>query len=389
MWYAVPLMRCRSLAARIAVCHACLLGLAVLSWARSPRAAIDDAEQARRDAVVAHVGARTVTVGQLENILAVIPRYQLFDSFGATADAIRHKVLNSIAIPDILYADGAEERKLTESPDVARRLVTVRAEDTERAIEKTFGPTTTITPSAIRAYYDTHKDQFDQPLRIGMWRILCATQDEARAVLAEAQKDGEPKHFGALAREHSRDKATSERGGDLGLVQADGTSSEAGLKVEPALFRAAEKVKDGQFVPDPVPEQGMYAVVWRRGTLAEKHRTFEESTAQIREQLAKQRFKDAVEKLTSELRAAHVRDLNEAPLDTLEIDAESMDILGKKRPGQVAPITQLGQRSTGAPLPRPRMTPMGAPVAGAVDAAHPDARAAATVARALVVLRSG
>jgi peptidyl-prolyl cis-trans isomerase C len=347
----------RSLPARLATAAlGALAGIAVLASARTPRAAVDAAEQARRDAVVARAGGRTVTVGQLENILAVIPRYQLLDSFGATADAIRHKVLDTVAIPDLLYAAGAADRKLTETPEVARRLLTVHAEDTERAIEKTFGPVTNIPLSDVRAYFDTHKEQFDQPLRIGLWRILCATPDEARAVLAEAQKDGEPKHFGQLAREHSKDMATKERGGDLGLIQADGTSSETGVRVDPALFAAAAKVKDGQFVPEPVPEQGMYAVVWRRGTLAEKHKTFEESVGQIREQLAKQRFKDAVDKLIKELRAAHVRDLNEAPLDGLEIDTDSTAILGKKRPGQVAPISQIGQRAN-APLPKPRMSP--------------------------------
>ena len=336
---------------------AALLGLAVLASARSPHAAVDTAEQARRAAVVARAGTRSATVGQLENVLAVIPRYQLLDSFGATPDAIRHKLLDTVVVPDMLYSDGAEARKLTDNPDIARRLLTARAESTERAIEQSFGPTSNIPLSDIRAYFDAHKDQFESPIKIGIWRILCASQDEARAVLAEAQKDGDPKHFGQLAREHSRDKATSERGGDLGLLLSDGTSSESGLKVDPALFAAAAKVKDGQFVPDPVPEQGMFAVIWRRGTMPERHKTFAESSPQIREQLAKQRFKDAVTKLTDQLRAAHVHDLNESPIDGLEIDPESTDILGKRRPGQAAPITQIGQRPAGRSMPSPRISP--------------------------------
>ncbi len=336
---------------------AALVGLAVLASARSPHAAVDAAEQARRDAVVARAGTRTATVGQLENLLAVIPRYQLLDSFGTTPDAIRHKLLDTVVVPDMLYSDGAEDRKLTDNPDIARRLLTARAEATERAIEKGFGPTSNIPVSDLRAYFDSHKEQFEAPIKIGLWRILCATQDEARLVLAEAQKDGDPKHYGQLAREHSRDKATSERGGDLGLIIADGTSSETGLKVDPALFAAAARVKDGQFVPEPVPEQGMFAVVWRRGTLPERHQTFEQASPQIREQLAKQRFKDAVTKLTADLRAAHVHDLNESAIDGLEIDTESTEILGKRRPGQAAPITQIGQRPSGSAMPSPRISP--------------------------------
>ena len=47
-----------------------------------------------------------------------------------------------------------------------------------------------------------------------------------------------------------------------------GTSTEPGLRVAPAVVRAAAIVHDGELVPSPVREDDSWAVVWRRGSVA-------------------------------------------------------------------------------------------------------------------------
>ena len=72
-------------------------------------------------------------------------------------------------------------------------------------------------------------------------------------------------------------------------MSADGVSNEAGVRVDPTLVKAAGAVKDGELVPHPVPEGASFAVVWRRGTVPASKRTVEESSAQIRAALFRDR----------------------------------------------------------------------------------------------------
>ena len=113
---------------------------------------------------------------------------------------------------------------------------------------------------------------------MNLWRILCKTRDEAETVLAAAKRDLTIPKYNELAREHSIDKATNLRGGNLGFVCPDGTSNEAGLKVDPALVKAAVAVKDGELVAQSrSPEASGFAVVWRRSTVPATQRTVEDA----------------------------------------------------------------------------------------------------------------
>src|ERR1700733_3017329 len=54
-------------------------------------------EQARRSAIALHVGPTEVTVGEIEDRLAAVPRFQL-RAFGDTPDAIRHKFFDEVLL---------------------------------------------------------------------------------------------------------------------------------------------------------------------------------------------------------------------------------------------------------------------------------------------------
>jgi len=136
-------------------------------------------------------------------------------------------------------------------------------------------------------------------------------------VLDEAKKEPTDKEFGDLARDHSIDKASNLRGGNIGFVTVDGVSNEPGLKIDPAVVRAAQGVRDGQFVAAPVREGEGFAVVWRRGTIPANKRSVDDVAAQIRDTLWKTRVKTETDKLVADLRAARLKDLNEAALADL------------------------------------------------------------------------
>jgi peptidyl-prolyl cis-trans isomerase C len=276
----------------------------------------------RRASAVAVVGAapmsRTITVGELEDGIAAMPSFQRA-TFGASADGIRRRVLDEVLVRDELVSLGAQASRLEAQPATAYAVDRAISAGSVRAIRAGIGPSADIPMAEVREYYEHNRARYDAPARYQVWRILCKTSDEAQAVIAAAQADPTPKAFAQLARDHSQDKATALRSGNLGFLTADGTSNEPGLRVDPGIVRAAQAVRDGDIVPAPVVEGDFFSVVWRRGSTPAQKRTVEEVAAPIREILSRELVKTRVDALVASLRAARLHDLREDLLDTVDL----------------------------------------------------------------------
>jgi peptidyl-prolyl cis-trans isomerase C len=289
-----------------------------LSLAQAPLHAESDAE--RRAKVAVRVGSRAVTVGELEDRLAGIPPFQQA-TLGATRSEIVHAYVDQVILRDLLLAAGAEKNGLADKAPTSFQLKRALSTATLRASHAALPSANAIPMADVQKYYDDNRARFDAPERINIWRILCKTQDEAQKVLDEAKHAPTIAKYNDLAREHSLDKATNMRGGNLGFVSPDGTSNEAGLKVDPALIRAVSGLKDGEFAPRPVQEGDAFAVVWRRATVPPSKRTVEEASAQIRSTLYRERIEGIEKKLIDDLRAKKVSNVDASKLGMIVLPA--------------------------------------------------------------------
>jgi peptidyl-prolyl cis-trans isomerase C len=209
-----------------------------------------------------------------------------------------------------------QRRALLEDVLIAERLLETQASDARREwgapadealalelraalAEETTGHA--VADADVEAYYAAHREQFEEPERLLIWRILVDTAERARALIAHL---GTPTiaEFRKQAREQSLDDATHMRGGSLGYVAADGQTHMPELRVAPALPLAAARVKDGELVPEPVPEGSRFAVVWRRGTQPARATPLASVTDQIRARLAEARFGTELAALLARLR---------------------------------------------------------------------------------------
>jgi peptidyl-prolyl cis-trans isomerase C len=283
------------------------------------------AAAARRARVVARVGEKVVTVGTLEDDIAALPPFQRA-ALGDDPKAVSRSFLNEVVVREELLAAGAEARKLGAEEPAAHRIERAISGATLRAVRSRVGPASAIPMEEVVAYYDRNRARYDAPERYQIWRILCKTRDEAQSVLDAAMRDPTPATFGALAREHSLDKATNLRAGNLGFLDGEGASSEPGLRVDPGVVRAAQGVRDSAFVPSPVAEGENFAVVWRRTTIAPVRRTVADAAAPIRDLLWKAHVKEETEKLLASLRAARVRDLDPSALAGLDLPDVAADV---------------------------------------------------------------
>jgi peptidyl-prolyl cis-trans isomerase C len=297
------------------------------------------------DLVVAKVGPRIVTARAFVQRLRKVPEFQLV-TFGSSPSEIKRNFLEQVVIRDELFAQGAEVKKLDQVTRARERIDHALRTARINLLKENLD----VSPAEIAAFYAENKARFDAPERIAVTRILCATRGEAQSVLAEAKANASPQRWNELAREHSLDKATSMRGGALGFLAEDGSSSEASVRADPAIFAAARKVKDGELVPAPIEEGKAYAVIWRRGSTPAVHRTLEEETAPIRQVLARRKLGDAVKSLTDALRSGLKIEEHPELVDLVEVGPEGT-VNQRKRPG-------VAKRRPAQP-PAPSATPTG------------------------------
>ncbi len=294
------------------------------------------ADAARRAKVVLTVGTCHVTVGELEDHLAGVPTYQI-STFGASREAVARAYIEQVLVRDMVLAAGAEARGLDKELPTSQLLTRALSGATLRKTRSASPSAAAIPMDDVRRYYDDNRARFDSPERINLWRILCKSREEATTVLETARREPTIEKFNALARDHSIDKATNMRGGNLGFVGPDGASNEAGVKVDPALVKAAQTVKDGEIVPQPVAEGSSFAVVWRRGTVPANKRSVEDSAAQIRAALFRERTETNEKKLIDDLRAKNVKEVNAGLLGIIELHPFDAGLGTPRNPAGVAP----------------------------------------------------
>jgi len=268
--------------------------------------------------------------------MAQVPAFQL-KTFGNNDAEIRKAFVEQVIIPEALWSQGAKARHIDTRVPTRFDLDRARAQATLRALKARLGPPQNVSMEDVQAYYDKNKPRYDAPERYQIWRISCATREEAQSVIAQAKKDPTVPTWNKLARDHSLDKATYLRGGNVGFVTLEGQSNETGLKIEPAIAKAASAVKDGEIVPDPVAEGSGFAVVWRRGTVGASHRSVTEVKEQIQWSILRQREEDEKKKLLAELRAKNLKEVNPEILTGIDVAPPDGVIVPRKRPGQVAP----------------------------------------------------
>lgn len=295
------------------------------------------------DDVVVTVGESTVTVKELSARLKAIPPYQLA-TLGKTPDEIRKTFVEKVIVPELLQSEEAKRRKLDQEEPGRRRVIGVLQKAVEEQVKDEAAK---VAPEDVKNYYEANKHRFNTPKRIKIWRVVVATEAEAKKLIAEISGiDLQSLNKWNEAAKRSIDKSTALRNGELGFVTPDGQTDTPQLKVDPAIFTAADKVKDGEIVKEPVKEGDRWSVVWRRGSLEPVVRSLQQEGPNIAKILAREKVEEAVGKLVKKLRDEKVKNVSVELLEYVEIDP-SGDVGTRQKPGVVS-----RHEARGTPVPK-------------------------------------
>jgi peptidyl-prolyl cis-trans isomerase C len=318
-------------------------GLFATAWQARPVQA--DSSPAETT-VIARVGTRAITAAELERRMMLVPPFQL-RSFGKSDAEVRKNFLERVIVREVLLAQGGLDAKLDQRDEVQERLRGVLRNaflGKLRADASIGGP---ISEDEVKRYYEANAVKYHSPPRVNLWRIQKPTREAAAAVLEDVKKDPSPKHWTELARD-SLDKATNQRGGNLGYVAPDGTTAEPGFKVDPAVLAAADKVKDAELVPEPVKDGDRWSVVWKRQSVKAVDRLLADEAPSIRQILAHEKAEKAARDEVERLRKERLTDYAPEQVDEIDVSATG-DLQTIRRPGTL----QSRRPAQAAPIPGP------------------------------------
>jgi len=250
---------------------------------------------------VVSAGPETADAAMVARALRRVPAFQIAE-LGADDVARRRAIIDKQLAPELQKVAEARARGLDKRLRTADRLRELYSRAMEAELARQIAEQQPITDADIQKYFDEHRERFETPRRIRIWRILVKDMELAKKIIAESQGAPGPAKWRSHARDHSLDDATKFRDGDLGFVRPDGSTETPQLRVDPALFAAVDKLIDGQIAPEPLQVQAGVAVVWRRGSLPAISRTVAQESGAIRTLLTRQRLEGARQSLIADLR---------------------------------------------------------------------------------------
>jgi len=298
---------------------------------------------------VVRAGSETADADAVARALRHVPAFQLSE-LGADDAARRRAVVDRLLVPELQRAAEARARGLDKRPRTADRLRDLYSRAMDADLARQTAEQQPVTEADVQKYFDDHRDRFETPRRIRIWRILVNDEALAKKIIAESQGAPGPAKWRSFARDNSIDTATKFRDGDLGFVRADGGTETPQLRVDPALFAAVDKLADGQIAPEPVKVQAGIAVVWRRGSLPPITRTVAQETSAIRTLLTRQRLEKARQDLIAELRKQYLKALD---TQLLELLPDAMFAPAEAPARTLPPLPSGSPAAAGAAKPEP------------------------------------
>ena len=266
------------------------------------------------------VGTVSMTARAITRRIAALPAYQLA-RYGKTAGEQKKNFVEQVLVPEMLYGQEAQHRKMDESLQMKDKLREALRDAVDRSLREEVLSKQPITQDELKQYFEENKARFETPKRLRLWRIQVPDEASAKDIITQAKGTDGPKRWSDLAREKSLDKATAQRGGELGFVRADGSTDVPRIQVDPTVFAAADKVTDGTLVPQPIHEGDRWSVIWRRGSVEANKRTLEDESASIRQILERRRVDKARQDLMAELRKNNLKESHPELLSNIDAQA--------------------------------------------------------------------
>jgi peptidyl-prolyl cis-trans isomerase C len=186
-----------------------------------------------------------------------------------------------------IFMQEAERRGLAATADYKLQMELMRQNVLIRELFNDFKKKNKVTPEEIQAAYEINKN-LSGGSEFRSRHILVEDEEKAKEIISKLQAGGS---FEELAKTHSKDPGSAERGGELDFAPANA--------YVPEFSKALTELEIGKFTPTPVKTQFGYHII----QLEEKREAkIPELDDQMRAQMEQGLFQEKVQKFQMDLR---------------------------------------------------------------------------------------
>ncbi len=233
-----------------------------------------------KDPVVAIVNGQQVRLSELEIAQQSLPQQYRSMPLQAVFPALLERIIDSK-----LVVQEGKKTKTNEDPAFKKRMAFVEEQVLQDFwIQREISRLVTL--EKIQQKYQERLKSMPPEEEVHARHILVATEDEAKAIIAELKKGAA---FDKIAKEKSTDKASGAEGGDLGWFKKSDMVKE--------FADAAFDLKKGQTSETPTKTQFGYHVIKIDDRRTAPPPALEELSDQIREELAREAVTAQLDKI--------------------------------------------------------------------------------------------
>jgi len=266
--------------------------------------------KALAEKILAEVGPYRLTESELARIIEEDPRLkEILKANPQLKPQIEKGVLERWVNIAIL-ALAAKEENLSEDPLIKSKLLEAEKMILAEAYLQKKISKVSLSEEELKSYYEKHKDQYKEPEGLKLKHILIYVPKDAdqktrekaltRAKQIRAQLLKGAK-FEELAKIHSDDTASREKGGDLGILRKGETLPE----FEKEVF----KLKPGE-LSQPIASPYGYHLVKVEKKLPEEVLPYEKVKDQVKQDLLREKEGEEMQRLMKELTQRYQPKLN-------------------------------------------------------------------------------
>jgi peptidyl-prolyl cis-trans isomerase C len=302
--------------------------------------------------VLVKVGDTTITVGEFAERLAEQSPY--LRARYASPER-RREFLDNLVRFELMAAE-AHRRGYDRSEEVERTRKQMMIQALMKAeFEDRIQPSD-ITDDEVRAYYESHRDEFDKPEQVRASHILIRDRAKAQRVLREVlAKKTDIAFWRTAAQTHNEDPETRDRFGDLRFFSRPAERRPDEPDIPAAVAEAAFGLAQiGDIHEQLVQSPAGYHIVKLTGRRAALRRSLEEASRPIRNRLWRERREQKIQEFIDQLRARANVQIDEAALAAVRIDVP------EGTPAEPRAPQQGGSPAQGAARPAPAVGAAGA-----------------------------
>jgi len=252
-------------------------------------------------AVLATVNGKTITSDEVNAVLMEGTQGRFTTLPKEKQDELQKRVVDGLIMQELVF-EAAKKDGVLDSPEYKKQY-----EDISKRIEKQLAAkvwqekmldAVEVSDKEIKAYYDTHPEEFEQKEKVHARHILVKTEGEAKKIISGMKGLSGDKLKDKFI-EEAKAKSTGPsgpKGGDLGFF-AQG-------QMVPEFNDAVFGMKVGTVTSKPVKTQFGYHVIYLEEKQPGKKATLEESKPFIEQRLKQEQFQKEMEAKTKALKEA-------------------------------------------------------------------------------------